>query len=97
MPNVCVVTGGCGLVGQRLVEMLAERGAVRVVSFDLAPKPAAAWNDPRIEYVQGNLCDEAAISAAIEGADCVWHVAALVGPYHPKVGMPRHCHVMTRH
>ena len=33
-----VVTGGTGFVGQRLVEMLLERGAKRVVSFDIVPK-----------------------------------------------------------
>jgi nucleoside-diphosphate-sugar epimerase len=35
-PKVCVVTGGSGFVGQRLVEMLLERGAEKVVSFDIA-------------------------------------------------------------
>ena len=39
MPKVCVVTGGSGFVGQRLVEMLVERGAKKVISFDIAPKP----------------------------------------------------------
>ena len=32
----CLVTGGSGFVGQRLVEMLVERGATRVISFDIA-------------------------------------------------------------
>ena len=32
-----VVTGGTGFVGQRLVEMLVERGADRVISFDIVP------------------------------------------------------------
>jgi hypothetical protein len=36
VPARCVVTGGSGFVGQRLVEMLIERGATSVVSFDLA-------------------------------------------------------------
>lgn len=49
---VCVVTGGSGLTGRRLVEMLAEKGAARVVSFDIAPKPADAIEHPAIEYQQ---------------------------------------------
>lgn len=49
---VCVVTGGSGLTGRRLVEMLAEKGAARVVSFDIAPKPADAMEHPAIEYQQ---------------------------------------------
>jgi nucleoside-diphosphate-sugar epimerase len=30
VPKVCVVTGGTGFVGMRLVEMLVERGAQKV-------------------------------------------------------------------
>ena len=38
-PKHCVVTGGSGFVGQRLCEMLIERGAEKVVSFDIVPMP----------------------------------------------------------
>ena len=48
----CLVTGGSGFVGQRLVEMLVERGATRVISFDIAPKPKDALESEYIEYVQ---------------------------------------------
>ena len=70
----CVVTGGSGFVGQRLVTMvsdyssitlryriimgicgvqLCERGAKRVVSFDISPAPPNASSDSRIQYTQG--------------------------------------------
>ena len=55
VPANCVVTGGSGFVGQRLVEMLVERGAKRVVSFDVAPTPRDALQDARVVYQQGNL------------------------------------------
>ncbi len=48
----CVVTGGSGLCGRRLVEMLAEKGAARVVSFDISAKPADAMEHPAIDYQQ---------------------------------------------
>jgi nucleoside-diphosphate-sugar epimerase len=83
VPAVCVVTGGTGFVGQRLVEMLVERGARRVISFDIVPRPANAWDHPAIEYVRGDITDPAALDAAFKGADCVWHNAAAVGPFHP--------------
>eukprot|EP00940_MAST-03C_sp_MAST-3C-sp2_P002412 g2412.t1 len=83
-PKVCVVTGGTGFVGQRLVEMLVERGAEKVVSFDIVPPPPGAWRDARIEYVTGDITDKAAVARACAGADCVWHIAACVGPFHPK-------------
>mmetsp|Transcript_4946 Transcript_4946/g.11633 ORF Transcript_4946/g.11633 Transcript_4946/m.11633 type:complete len:400 (+) Transcript_4946:142-1341(+) len=84
VPANCVVTGSSGFVGQRLVEMLVERGAKRVVAFDIAPKPADALVSKCIEYVQGDISDKEAVLAIIKGADCVWHNAAAVGPYHPE-------------
>jgi len=83
-PKVCVVTGGTGFVGQRLVEMLIERGATRVVSFDIVPPPASCWKHPAIEYVVGDITDQVAVEKACAGAGCVWHIAAAVGPFHPK-------------
>ena len=79
VPANCVVTGGSGFVGQRLVEMLVERGAKRVVSFDIAPKPIDAWDKPEIVYIKGDLTKSVDVDAACEGADCVLHTAALVG------------------
>ncbi|CAE7648272.1 3BETAHSD/D1 [Symbiodinium sp. CCMP2592] len=84
VPAHCVVTGGSGFVGQRLVEMLVERGAQRVVSFDILPQPPSAWQDSRIVYMQGDLRRRADVDRAVAGADCVWHVGAAVGPFHPS-------------
>ncbi len=82
VPNKCLVTGGSGFVGQRLVEMLVERGAQVVLSFDISPPPADALDSPRIEYIEGDLTNFEDVSEACEGMDCVFHIAALVGPYH---------------
>lgn len=84
VPPRCCVTGGSGFVGQRLVEMLVERGAEKVVSFDILPQPPTAWQDSRIVYVQGDLRNMKDVAAAVAGADCVWHVGAAVGPFHPS-------------
>ncbi|UPR04493.1 steroid dehydrogenase [Chloropicon primus] len=65
--------------------MLAERGAKVVVSFDIAPKPKDAKKKIKgceIVYVQGDLTKYPMLVSAFEGCDCVWHIAALVGPYH---------------
>ena len=85
VPAKCVVTGGSGLVGRRLVEMLAERGASVVVSFDIAPKPEDAEDEIsgcEIRYVQVDITQYGEVLSAFSGSDCVWHIAALVGPYH---------------
>ncbi|OQR95626.1 reductase with NAD or NADP as acceptor [Thraustotheca clavata] len=85
VPKVCVVTGGTGFVGQRVVEMLVERGASKVISFDIVPKPVEGfWEHENIEYVVGDIADRDAVFNVCKGADCVWHLAAAVGPFHPK-------------
>mmetsp|Transcript_27980 Transcript_27980/g.78255 ORF Transcript_27980/g.78255 Transcript_27980/m.78255 type:complete len:406 (+) Transcript_27980:70-1287(+) len=84
VPRKCVVTGGTGFVGQRLVEMLVERGAEEVISYDIVPPHDKCWKHPRIKWVVGDISDVDALEVAFEGADCVWHIAAAVGPFHPN-------------
>lgn len=85
-PQTCVVTGGSGLVGLRLVEMLIERGAKRVVSLDKTAPSAdiIATAAPGVSFIVADICDEAALKKAFKGAVAVFHVAALVGPGFPK-------------
>lgn len=84
VPDKCIVTGGSGFVGQRLVEMLIERGSKYVVSFDIAPKPKDALEHPGIKYIQGDLTSLDSVLEACKDVDCIFHIAALVGPYFPK-------------
>ena len=84
VPAVCVVTGGTGFVGSRLVEMLVERGAKKVRVLDVVPPGPLCWQDPRIEYTVGSICDAELVAKVVDGTDCVWHMAAAVGPFHPK-------------
>lgn len=81
VPKTSVVTGSQGVVGRRLVEMLVERGAERVVAFDRAPPHADALRHPAVEYVVGDLRDREDVFAACRGVECCFHLAALVGPY----------------
>ena len=80
VPKNCVVTGGTGFVGRRLVEMLVERGAEKVVAFDISPKPSDVVDDDdndakkdskRIVWMQGDLRKLSDVKKAIKGADCV--------------------------
>jgi nucleoside-diphosphate-sugar epimerase len=87
----CVVTGSSGLCGRRLVEMLVERGARLVTALDRC-KPSPAFdlkninnkNNPAVgvRVVEADLSDKEAVFRALEGADVVFHLAALVGPFY---------------
>jgi nucleoside-diphosphate-sugar epimerase len=82
IPKSCIVTGGSGFVGQRLVEMLIERGCEKVISFDISPKPKDALYDSRISYIQGDITKPDIVDTVVKDIECVFHIAALVGPYH---------------
>lgn len=84
VPRTALVTGGNGFVGQRLVEMLIARGSQRVISFDISPKPADALTVPQVEYIQGDLTKKEELIPLFKDIECVFHLAALVGPYHAK-------------
>ena len=76
---VTLVTGGAGFIGSHLVERLLALGhRVRVV--DNLSTGSAANLAPilgRIDFLRGDLRDEAVCRRAVHGADLVFHVAAL--------------------
>ena len=71
-----VVTGASGLCGRRMVTMLLERGVRLVTAFDRVKHEV---DDSRVRSVVGDIADKDAVAAAVEGADAVIHLAALVG------------------
>lgn len=77
-PRTCVaVTGGTGYIGRRLVQRLAAEGhAVRVLA--LPGTEAEVPVHPAVEPVTGGLDDTAALERLIDGADTVFHGAAIL-------------------
>jgi dihydroflavonol-4-reductase len=71
------VTGATGLVGANLVAALSEAGhtirATRRASSDVS-----ALARMKVEWAEGDLGDEAALAAAFQGAELVFHCAAAV-------------------
>ncbi|MGD9703135.1 MAG: NAD-dependent epimerase/dehydratase family protein [Acidimicrobiia bacterium] len=71
--TTALVTGGSGYFGALLAERLRQRGD-RVRVLDLNPFDG----DPSIEFVQGDIRDAAAVRAAVDGIDVVFHNVAQV-------------------
>ena len=78
-----LVTGGAGFIGSNFVRfVMRERPTWRIVTYDAltyAGNPANladVADDPRYEFVQGDIRDRDNLRAALTGCDSVVHFAA---------------------
>lgn len=73
------MTGGAGFIGSHLVEALLERGdGVRVLdNFCTGKRENLAPFLERIRLIEGDINDPAALRAAVEGVEVIFHQAAL--------------------
>ncbi len=72
-----LVTGGCGFIGSHLVEALLAAGHVVRVLDDLSTGKRANIPEAAIELLVGDVSDPEAVSAAMEGVDGCFHLAAI--------------------
>jgi CDP-paratose 2-epimerase len=78
-----LVTGGAGFMGSNLVKHLITAGH-RCVIFDNLSRPGVKANlqwlrdhsQGRVEFVQGDIRDTAAVDAVGQGVDAIYHLAA---------------------
>jgi dTDP-L-rhamnose 4-epimerase len=83
-----LVTGGAGLIGSHVVDLLlAEGWKVRVLD-NLEPQTHGrgkpSWVNNTADFVLGDVRDAAALATAVEGVDTVFHLAAY-GGYMPEI------------
>jgi UDP-glucose 4-epimerase len=77
-----LVTGGAGLVGSHLTDLLVREGAAEVVVLDDFSRGTwanLAWalaNGP-VRVIEADVRDQAAVFTAMRGADYVFHQAAM--------------------
>jgi dTDP-glucose 4,6-dehydratase len=77
-----LVTGGAGFIGSNFVRyVLRERPDWHVTVFDALTyagniKNLEGLDETKYSFVQGDICDEAAIGKAVADCDCVVHFAA---------------------
>lgn len=71
-----LVTGGAGFIGSHLVGALAARNyQIRVL--DNLSTGRSSNVGPGVEFIRGDIRDEACVREAMEGVSAVFHVAAL--------------------
>src|SRR5918996_548302 len=73
-----LVTGGAGFIGSHMAEELVRRGArVRVVDSLITGKRQNLAHIAGVEFIEGDLADEAVARRAVAGVDYVLHQAAI--------------------
>src|ERR1044072_2190708 len=73
-----LVTGGAGFIGSHLSEELVRRGhAVRVADSRITGKRSNLDHIQGVEFLEGDLADEAFARQAVQGVDYVLHQAAI--------------------
>ncbi|MEV7391756.1 MULTISPECIES: SDR family NAD(P)-dependent oxidoreductase [unclassified Streptomyces] len=77
-----LVTGGAGTIGSNLVDLLAEGGAREIVVLDNFVRGrranlAQALPSGAVEIVEGDVRDADTVRKVTEGADLVFHLAAI--------------------
>src|SRR6188472_3998944 len=72
-----LVTGGAGFIGSHLTRSLLQSGRRVTVLDNLSVGRRDAIPDGA-HFVHGDVRDDAAVATALQGVDCVFHLAAQV-------------------
>src|SRR5712671_4076082 len=83
-----LVTGGAGLIGSHVADLLQREGwSVRILD-NLEPqthrKGKPAWISNDVEFIEGDVADRETITSALADIDVVFHQAAY-GGYMPEI------------
>ena len=83
-----LVTGGAGLIGSHVADLLVREGWTVRILDNLEPQThrrgKPAWISSEAEFIEGDLRDRATMTDALNGIDVVFHQAAY-GGYMPEI------------
>ncbi|MCM2293987.1 SDR family NAD(P)-dependent oxidoreductase [Allorhizobium sp. BGMRC 0089] len=81
MDRNVLITGGCGFIGRYVCEEMMRYGyRVRIIDSLIEQVHQEAPVIPEgVDFIKGDLLDADLVSRALEGMDCVVHLAAEVG------------------
>ena len=78
-----LVTGGAGLIGSHLVDLLIEKGHEVTVLDNLEPQThplgKPAWINPSAHFISGDVRNESHLRQALRGVRSIFHQAAFGG------------------
>jgi UDP-glucose 4-epimerase len=75
-----LVTGGAGFIGSNLVGALVAAGCDVTVLDNLSSGYRSNLDPyPEVRFIEGDIRDQDAVDAAVQGAEVVFHLAASVG------------------
>ena len=72
-----LITGGAGFIGSHIVEYFNGKADIRVLD-NLRSGYKSNLDGFDVEFIEGDVCDRAAVKAAMQGVDYVFHLAAMV-------------------
>jgi dihydroflavonol-4-reductase len=76
--KTALVTGACGFSGSHVCHFLLEKGwNVKAMDLGSAPKSYLADIEGKIKFVAADLTNKETLPAAVEGANVIFHPAAL--------------------
>ena len=83
-----LVTGGAGLIGSHIVDLLRREGWTVRILDNLEPQThrrgRPVWIPAETDFIQGDIRDHDTIASALDGIDIVFHQAAY-GGYMPEI------------
>jgi dTDP-L-rhamnose 4-epimerase len=83
-----LVTGGAGLIGSHIADLLVSEGWTVRVMDNLEPQThrqgKPGWVSDKVEFLEGDMRDREAIAGALQNTDVVFHQAAY-GGYMPEI------------
>ena len=83
-----LITGGAGLIGSHIADLLVSEGWTVRVMDNLEPQThrqgKPGWISDKVEFLEGDVRDREAITGALQNIDVVFHQAAY-GGYMPEI------------
>ena len=72
-----LITGGAGFIGSHIAEYFNGKAEIRILD-NLRSGYKSNLDGLDVEFIEGDICDRAAVKAAMQGVDYVFHLAAMV-------------------